>query len=989
LILGGQRTNKMSNLDKQSLNAAVNTNKYIKEFGAKIVELQSLNFKPVNFVKGHEFAEFCDKHNKYAAETNSKIQRLFDRILNGDIKLLNDCINAILLLNNSQEKFEGLSHQIVKNFDVSLIFYRQKVIEEWAKYLSDESYLRLKYEFVKQILKLSAFDKVLEYVQNAFSENEAIIEWFIYLAVNRYKSEEDASRSGNLLTEDEHGAKAYNMAIRQKIDIFQPDKVLGSQKKVKAEAESAVKNAETAQSEIEQYGKKIDDKIRIIENTIDDIKTEVTNVQSAKIDNSIDAAEINLSNAKTFLTKIESDYEKIVGFDKNAKALQVDFLKLSNKADKNNEAHDQYIKIADNSKELIEQNAAKVRQSERLVQLARESVNNISDIVVEINKAIDEERKRIENEEKEARLEQERLERERQDELEHRKNQLYNVRQTYINVSNLCIAGVVLVLFVCWLVLLSALWSQNTVLNRAFPFSHVGRATMAFACIALITIFVFNVIIIIWSTLLCRLKQKNECIDYRFQSIFSEVMDSWFNVSKLGKHTYITENINTIEECKNIEDDIYYKKGKALYDKTPSRIRNMRDKDVFIAKTTIIYGVALIALIISCVAIGLIGSYTAKYDGYENGWYYTEDKGEITLKSYMGEEANIVVPESIDNLPIVAIDGAFKNSNAETIILHENIKYIATGSFESCNNLVNLTLPFIGDGNSNTEFYTIFGQNFAAIPKSICSLTFLEGTTFVEEYAFADMENLVSVSLPSTVTYVGKGAFAGCKNLQFLQIPFVGASLDAVEDKVLFGYIFGTKIYAGMQSTLQYALPDAYGIVRSAYYSIPSNLTHITVLGGKIKDGAFFNCSKISALTLGNNITAIGNYAFSGCVSLVEVRFSENIEHISSNAFVNSQINNWINIEEEGALYIGKVLYKYIGKISSDYLVKVDDGTTQIFDYAFFSQTNLGKIYLPISLLEIGSDAFCGVNPSLTVDYAGNEDEWNKIIIARGNEVLI
>jgi hypothetical protein len=40
-----------------------------------------------------------------------------------------------------------------------------------------------------------------------------------------------------------------------------------------------------------------------------------------------------------------------------------------------------------------------------------------------------------------------------------------------------------------------------------------------------------------------------------------------------------------------------------------------------------------------------------------------------------------------------------------------------------------------------------------------------------------------------------------------------------------------------------------------------------------IEEGAFYNCKKLTALTLPETLTRIDDYAFDGCTSLVSVKF--------------------------------------------------------------------------------------------------------------------
>ena len=72
--------------------------------------------------------------------------------------------------------------------------------------------------------------------------------------------------------------------------------------------------------------------------------------------------------------------------------------------------------------------------------------------------------------------------------------------------------------------------------------------------------------------------------------------------------------------------------------------------------------------------------------------------------------------------------------------------------------------------------------------KLISTLIFLLCVTF----AFAECYELTTIKIPSSVTYIGRGALYGCVKLESIFLPFVGAYKGGSRDDAsLFGYIFG------------------------------------------------------------------------------------------------------------------------------------------------------------------------------------------------------
>ena len=115
-----------------------------------------------------------------------------------------------------------------------------------------------------------------------------------------------------------------------------------------------------------------------------------------------------------------------------------------------------------------------------------------------------------------------------------------------------------------------------------------------------------------------------------------------------------------------------------------------------------------------------------------------------------------------------------------------------------------------------------------------------------------------------------------------MAIPFIGSSKSAttVSSSTLFGYIFGTSSYTGGTATKQY-----YSSGSSVTYYIPSSLKTVTVTGGNILYGAFYNCSSLTNVIITDTVTSIGNYAFSGCSSLTGIIISDSVTSIGYRAF--------------------------------------------------------------------------------------------------------
>lgn len=206
-----------------------------------------------------------------------------------------------------------------------------------------------------------------------------------------------------------------------------------------------------------------------------------------------------------------------------------------------------------------------------------------------------------------------------------------------------------------------------------------------------------------------------------------------------------------------------------------------RNKKITLIKTL---SVAAVILLI-CIGIGL-GSYMSaptidgvRYKKEENGYHvtgYTSDIEEIT-----------VIPETLFGTPVTVIEtNAFKNCNTLTsITVPESISHIQISAFLGCDSLQNITLPFIGaelnsenpNHSGTVHFGYIFGASTSSknewyVPASLKTVVITgSSNTFIGKKAFAGCKNLISIKIPSGVTSIGDYAFLGCDKLTSITIP--------------------------------------------------------------------------------------------------------------------------------------------------------------------------------------------------------------------------
>ena len=263
--------------------------------------------------------------------------------------------------------------------------------------------------------------------------------------------------------------------------------------------------------------------------------------------------------------------------------------------------------------------------------------------------------------------------------------------------------------------------------------------------------------------------------------------------------------------------------------------------------------------------------------------------------------------------------------------------------------------------------------------------------------AFKNCSHVTSVYIPVSVHTIYGGAFSGCSSLESLTLSWqkddsYSKYLDGITHSGdLLGYIFGQTNYAGA------AVTQAYASWREATFYIPASLKTITVNGGYIPYGAFYNCTNITNIYIDDSVINVGDNAFYNCTNL-------NFNEFNGCYYLGNENNPYLVLVKTKSQDIAsceiskqtKVICSFaFDSCSSLTDISFENGSQleHIRNYVFYNCSALKNIEIPKSMRTIGNGVFYGcdnINYNLydNAYYLGDSSNPYIILIKGKNDTI-
>lgn len=204
----------------------------------------------------------------------------------------------------------------------------------------------------------------------------------------------------------------------------------------------------------------------------------------------------------------------------------------------------------------------------------------------------------------------------------------------------------------------------------------------------------------------------------------------------------------------------------------------------------------------------------------------------------------------------------------QTADLGEGVTSLGGYAFSDCSALQKIVIPDAVTTIGKYAFYNCTSMESASIGA---------GLTKIEDGSFLNCTSLKDFQMGNNITNIGNSAFSNCESLLRLVIP---KSVVRIDDKFTNCSSLAELIIEDSDETLtinfsamsKCGLDTVYVGRRLSASPFMNNTTlravKITDKETEIARQAFYGCSNLKNLYLGNNIKKIGEKAFFGCASL-------------------------------------------------------------------------------------------------------------------------